>query len=177
MAIDTSDLIPTFVVLRTAPTTIDLATVREMVRRCVGDSATESSKLLDVHESGPCYITWHVGQVPYYLLIHNLPYDESWEAASRRVQPDRADGSTDRLEQYKRPWANHTAYVVVWCLAHLVQDDVGLVAEHVRRVMLFASEYACSDAALVWRYSHPDAFALPTPDVVAKMRAGKWVPA
>ncbi len=177
MAIEGVSLIPTFVVLRTAPTTTSFATVREVLRRCFGDSAAESSKLLDAHESGPCYVTWHVAKVPYYLLIHNAQYDGTWQAALQRVQPDRADDATSEFKECKRLWANHTAYVVVWCLAHLVRDDERLVAEHVRRVMLLTSEYAHHDAALVWRYSHLDAFALLTPDVVANMRAGEWVPA
>jgi hypothetical protein len=169
-------MIPTFAVLRRSPTEVNVETIRSIVRDVCGDAAGGDTNLLQYRETGPSYFGWHMATVPYYLLIDNTRYFESWEASACRAIESRTARNLPPLQfaPFQQAFERHSAYIVIWCLAHVVRDDAAAVLAHAGRVMSFASKFVDNDATLVWYQTHAEPFALPTAGLVEQMRAGIW---
>jgi hypothetical protein len=171
-----TELIPTLVILRTAPLTFEITAFRELVRQQCGDEAAASLIFEPDSDGANLNLLWKTGDVLYFTVLGNLRYFESWTQVLHRVAIESLNRQhvATLLQPIQQAWQHHTAYVVVWCLAHTVREDEVALMQHVGRVMALAGTIAAQDAALVWYCGSSAPFVIPSPTVIAAMQAGTW---
>jgi hypothetical protein len=163
---------------------VSIEEARRIIDAEHGEDASTSAQAINEDGDGMRYIDWRFGGTPYHIGTSSEPYinvigegklDEvtgrvgemKWKM-SEELPPD--------SERERDAWMSHAAWVYVDALffhtSSFAEDQ-----QHLRHVLRIAGQLADERCVLFWLWGpkdQPKRVALPSPRVIASLRAGEW---
>ncbi len=178
---DVREVIPTITLMLDQLRRVSYDEVRQVVQTELGDEAEATVQLISDHPQGMNYIDWRLGAAHYHLGTSDEPY-------INRIGVGKVDAETmvvgpmkwtmreevpPEEEAHCSAWMRHNAFLYVDAiLFHTPPEEDGL---HLQNILRIASRFVDERCVLLWRNGgEPKRVALPTPQVIASLRAGVW---